>query len=166
MKTTTKLTMAAALAAMVAGSAVYAAGGQGRGGPRGMQIEFSQLDADGDGLVTQAELEAHRSARFTEIDADGNGEVSLEEFQSHAQARSSERAAEMFARLDADGDGVLSRDVLEAQGGRRGGGALLERIDSDGDGAISEAEFEAMKERLAERRGGFGKRHGGGRANR
>ena len=154
MNTSTKLTIFASLTAMLLGTAALAAGGDARHGPRGAPIVFSELDADGDGLVTQAELDAHREARFADVDTDGDGAISLEEFTEHAAMRSSERAAQMFARLDADGDGVLSRDVLEARGGRGpGAGAMIERLDADGDGAVSEEEFAAMKERFGERRG-------------
>ncbi len=133
---------------------------QGMGGPGGPEGEgrrptFEMLDADGDGKVTQAEIEAFRANRFAEVDADGDGVVTLEEFTAQAVARATERAAEMFGRLDADGDGTLSRDVLEARGprGPMDEGRMFARLDADGDGAISLEEFEAMKERRAEMRG-------------
>ena len=68
----------------------------------------------------------------------------------------------MFARLDADGDGSLSRDVLEArEGGGRMASRMIERADTDGSGGVSAEEFEAIKERMAERRSGkMGKRGG------
>jgi len=67
----------------------------------------------------------------------------------------------MFSRLDADGDGKLSRDVLESRLG--GGGAMAERmlarLDTDGSGGVSKDEFDAAMKRLAEMRhqGGDGK---------
>ncbi len=138
-----------ALAAAIAAGLFVTTGAEARGG--GERASFETLDADGDGLITQAELDAQREARFAALDSDGNGQITLEEFTASAQMRSEERAARMFARLDADGDGALSRDVLEMRGGRDGA-SLIERLDTDGDGAISEAEFEEMKSRRAEMR--------------
>ncbi len=145
---------------------------QGPGGPGGHDGEgrhptFEMLDADGDGKVTQAEIAAFRAGRFAEVDTNGDGVVTLEEFTAQAVARATERAAEMFARLDADGDGALSRDALEARGalGPVDEGRMFARLDADGDGAVSLEEFEAMKERRAEMhrhreggRGGHGRR--------
>ena len=52
-------------------------GGQGRGG--GM---LAMLDANKDGAVTRAELNAAMTARFKAADADKNGWLSLNEFQA------------------------------------------------------------------------------------
>ena len=130
-------------------------------------MDFGTLDTDGDGSLTAGDFEAARAARFADLDTDGNGQVSEAEFVAHAEAQAAERAANMFARLDADGDGALSRDALEARQGRGGDMVqrLLNRADTDGDGAVSAEEFEAFQEAMAERRGGMrGKgRPGGGR---
>ena len=112
---------------------------------------FERLDADGDGLVTGAEVASARDARFGEMDADGDGSVTLSEFTAHAQAQSVERATRMFERLDADGDGVLSRDALEARRGRGPGPEMIDRLDADSDGAVSLEEFEAGMDRFAKR---------------
>ena len=129
------------------------------GGIRSM--DFSTLDVDGSGEITQNDLDALRENRFAELDTNGDGAISREEFIAASVARAEERAGEMFDRLDADGDGALSRDVIES---RRGGpgmaSRLIERADTDGSGGVSEEEFNAAMERLAER---GGKRGGGGR---
>lgn len=158
------LKMLAASLAILAGTGVAVA--QDRGfGPRGEGMTFEALDADGSGEITLEDLEALKAQRFAEFDTDGDGSVTAEEFTEHAQARAAERAAEMFARLDADGDGVLSRDVLEERMGRGPGERMLSRLDTDNSGGISAEEFDAAKERMAERRGMFrdGKERGEGR---
>lgn len=128
-------------------------------GPRTM--DFSTLDVDGSGEITQEDLDALRENRFADIDSNGDGAVSKDEFMAASAARAGERAGEMFDRLDADGDGALSRDVLESRDGRgRGAGRLLERADADGSGGVSEEELAAAMERFAER---GGKRGGGQR---
>jgi hypothetical protein len=121
---------------------------QGRGmGGDGPMARFDRFDADGDGRVTEAEIEAFRAARFAELDADGNGAVSRQEFTDHAAARAGDRAGAMFDRFDADGDGVLSRDAIEAQRGLGpDAGRLIGRFDADGDGAVSREELADMRE--------------------
>ncbi len=152
----TKETLIAGLALVLAASPLIA---QERGGPgRGMdRPEFSEFDADGDGLVTQAEIEAFAENRFASLDTDGSGTVSKDEFVARAVTRATERAEAMFDRLDVDGDGSLSQDAIAAQRGRGPNAErIIARLDTDGDGAVSEEEFEAMSERHAR----AGKRHG------
>lgn len=147
-----------ALAAAIAAGLFVTDAAEARGG--GERASFETLDTDGDGMITQAELDAQREARFAALDTNGDGQVTLDEFTASAQIRSAERAERMFSNLDADGDGTLSRDVIEMRGGPDGA-SLIERLDGDGDGAISEEEFEAMKSRRAEMR-----RNGGRPVNR
>ncbi|PWK55035.1 EF-hand domain-containing protein [Silicimonas algicola] len=117
-------------------------------------MDFATLDADGSGEITVEDMEAMRANRFAEFDTNGDGNVTLEEFTAHAQAKAAERAGEMFGRLDADGDGNLSRDALEARMGRGGPGArMIDRFDTDNSGGVSQEEFDAAKERMTERRG-------------
>ena len=131
---------------------------QSSGGPGDRMPSFEVLDADGDGKVTEAELEAFRASRFAEIDTDGDGTVTRDEFVARSVAQAEERADRMFERLDADGDGALSRDALEARRGGRGPdpARMISRLDSDGDGAVSQEEFNAARERIAERLEGRG----------
>ena len=68
--------------------------------------------------------------------------------------------ANRFAAADADGDGSLSRDELVAQGQERVESRidrLLERADTDGDGQLTQAEMEEAREgRRGHGRGGRG----------
>jgi hypothetical protein len=113
---------------------------QGRGmGGDGPMAQFDRFDADGDGRVTEAEIEAFRAARFAELDADGNGAVSRQEFIDHAAARAGERAGAMFDRFDAGRRRrpVAGRDRGAQQGLGPDAARLIERFDADGDGAVS-----------------------------
>jgi len=137
--------------------AIAVAAVAGQASPRGERaaLNFADMDVDGDGRLTAADLEAFRADRFARIDSDGDGAVTLEEFSARASADAAERAGRMFERLDADADGRLGRDVLE----RRGRGPdprMIERFDTDGDGALSEDEFDAIRARMAEHRGSRG----------
>lgn len=67
-----------------------------------------------------------------------------------------------FAAADANGDGALSRDELLAQGQERVEtrvDQMLERVDADGDGQVTLAEMEAAREDRGDRGGrGHGRR--------
>ena len=101
---------------------------------------MERFDTDGDGQITVEEIEALRTARFNEADTNGDGVIDVTEFQAAAQARAAERmaerAAEMFARIDQDGDGQLTQDDL---GGREG--RMFEYADENGDGVLTEDEL-------------------------
>ncbi|MBX3704086.1 MAG: EF-hand domain-containing protein [Steroidobacteraceae bacterium] len=73
--------------------------------------QFRKADANGDGLLSREELRAaHAKARFDGLDKDGNGSISLAEFQ----AAHPKMTAEKFATIDADGDGQLTREEMRA----------------------------------------------------
>ncbi len=157
-KSTLKIVVAATL--ILAGTGVAVAkshSGEGRAA-----LNFETLDADGSGEITTEDLTALRDARFAEMDANGDGSVNEEEFTAVAVAHAAEQAAARFARLDADGDGALSRDVLEQRRGRGISERMISRFDVDNSGGVSAEEFEAAKERMAER-GGKRRGHGGER---
>lgn len=71
-------------------------------------------DADGDGRVSQAEFVDGRIARLTAQDTNRDGSVSPEERRAAMQARRAERADARFARLDADGNGSVTRAEFDA----------------------------------------------------
>jgi len=139
--------IALALVGPIALGAAHEAEARGadRPAPRAM-LDFSAVDTDGDGVISEAEWNAFRS-----------GETGAEA-----------RAARMIAAYDTDGDGLLSAEELAAarQGMPRRGvpdearaAAMAERmfemLDTDSDGMLSPEEFAAgiarMQERLAER---------------
>ena len=165
--------MLGTVAAIVIGSAapVLADRGGMRGaeGPRGPQISFAELDADGNGQVTPEEARAHAAARFAEADADGNGVLSAEEMtarigeQARAEAagRAQPRLERMIQWRDTDGDGALSLEEM----GQGEASQMFQRLDRDGDGAVSQEEFaaltrrgEGMREGRMHRDGEHGKR--------
>lgn len=81
---------------------------------RPMRPDFAQLDVDGDGLVTSAELVAHMQATMPErraarmldrLDTDGDGAISATEF-ARMQGRMHDRMQErMGGRMDHDRNG-------------------------------------------------------------
>ncbi|MFA9201526.1 MAG: EF-hand domain-containing protein [Cypionkella sp.] len=75
------------------------------------------------------------------------------------RSQAQERAAERFAKMDANGDGVLNAADREA---RRA--AMFDRLDADRNGSISRAEFAAMQAARGERREARAERRGGAHA--
>lgn len=121
----------------------YAANDQ-KHGPR---INFEEVDANADGLLSTEELQAHREARFAATDTDGSGSLSRDEIEARMLATQDDRRARfldrMFERRDANADGQLTLDEMAS--GRTG--KMFERADTDGDGQISRAEFDAAREK-------------------
>ena len=92
-----------------------------RGGPAAFLGPRAELDADGDGEISRAEVEAAIAARVSAADTDGDGALDLAEFQAMISEEAGERAVRGFARLDADeSDTVTVAEITEALG-RRGG---------------------------------------------
>lgn len=137
------LTLSAALLVLSTGAAAQDPEGPGkprRGfDPERMELRgermFDAADADGDGLVTEAEFMAAEPPRgrrgrgpaggefaddvhaemFKALDTDGDGQISEAEFARLREVMHEVMKARLFARLDSDGDGVLTRAELSAR---------------------------------------------------
>ncbi len=117
---------------------------------------FEALDADKDGKLTQAELDAHKVQEFAKADTNGDGKLSSEEMLARATARQGERMGKRVSRMiehvDTDGDGMLSAAEMQAM--PRGKG-MFNRMDADSDGAITAEEFAAHEPGRGKHRGSF-----------
>ena len=102
-------------------------GGHGRWG--GWMLK--EMDANHDGKVTQAEIDAFEAARAAEIDANHDGKITPDEVKAFREAQRAKREAERFARMDTNGDGSVSVQEYEAAQTWR-----LARMDRNGDGTI------------------------------
>lgn len=138
----TPLFIAATLVAATAFTSVAMAH-EGRKGARGMGPAFEELDANGDGSLTLAEIEARAQARFAETDTNGDGLISAEEMTAAMdkarEGRAERRIRHQIERMDANGDGLLS--IEEMAEGRRSPASMFDRVDADGDGVITEDEW-------------------------
>jgi len=161
---------------------IGAMGGDARGGV--LAVQFTDLDTDGDGRISEAELAARAQTlaaeRLAEVDADGDGTVTAEELEAQILARIGERTqgrygtgrravdpAEMANTIverllsvrDADKDGVLSGAELSPAADIA---VLIDRFDTDDDNSWSEEEFAQVTARKA----GFDKGDRDGRGGR
>jgi hypothetical protein len=134
-------------------------GPMGMGGPMGgpgMMFSFDDIDADKDGAVTQAEVDAFKAAQFAKIDANSDGKVTAEELvafhETQEAARKTEMAGKMIERMDSDADGALTAEELAAMPQPK---TLFEMLDADGDGSVTKAEAEAARDHMGKR----GERH-------
>lgn len=121
--------LAVVAALLVAGPALA---GTGKGADRDRPVTraefaehqgkwFERLDANGDGVLTQAELaeraarrEQRRQERFAKADTDQDGQLSRAEFVAVGE--------QWFGRLDRNGDGTITPDERPHRHGRDGGG--------------------------------------------
>lgn len=110
--------------------------------PERMAERMQQADKDGDGAITKAELEAARQQWQGQGKAQGQG-------QGPGGMPSVDQ---MFQRLDKNNDGQLTKEELP-----EGWGERLLRADADGNGAVTKQELEAARQKLAAGagRGGF-----------
>lgn len=93
-------------------------------------------DGDGDGRVTQEEVDTYRRDRLAEFDRDGDQVLTLQEYEALYLDAMREAMVDRFQEHDADGDGRVT--VEEFSRGTRG---TVSRWDRDGDEAVSREDF-------------------------
>lgn len=94
---------------------------------------ITKIDTDGNGAVTQAEIDAFRTAQLTAADTSKDGALSVDEFQTIYAEFVRPQMVDAFQDLDADGDGVVTKAEMDARFG-----TIVKRMDQNGDGALSQ----------------------------
>ena len=91
-----------------------------------------RFDTDGDGRLTQAEIDAARADHMARFDANSDGALTLEEFEGLFHELTQPVTVRAFQMLDPDGDASISADELDKRLAR-----AVARHDRNGDGALS-----------------------------
>jgi Ca2+-binding EF-hand superfamily protein len=105
---------------------------------------FKMMDTDGDGRVSRAEHAAAAKQMFSQCDANHDGIVTAAEMdasssaQDERHAKDDKTSAEKIQMIDQNQDGKLSLTEHE-QGTER----MFGKMDTDGDGFLSKSECEA-----------------------
>ena len=120
-------------------------------GDKGPRVTFEQLDTDGDGFITKADMTAAHAARFAQNDTDGDGFLSAEELAARkgkigkghkdGEGHSDRKKARMMRFLDENGDGKVAMSEMPTDRTDR----MFAKLDADEDGKVSKEEFEARK---------------------
>ena len=106
---------------------------------------WTKYDTDRNGSISVDEAEGPLEGHFDQIDADGSGEITGAELKA-SRAKRFERGMEMRDRIkaaDADGNGAISNNEANEAGLDK----LIEhfdKIDSDGDGEITKQELKNL----------------------
>jgi EF hand len=93
------------------------------------------VDTNGDGALSQDEINAAVNGRFAEFDADKNGSLSLPEFEALWAQITKPMAVRAFQFLDPNGDAALAKTELDNRFGK-----VVSRFDRNGDGMLSPAD--------------------------
>lgn len=133
-----KFTLLTLGAALIAAPALAAPGG-----------ERNRGDADGNGVLTRAEAQAHATTMFARMDANGDGKLDA----TDRAAKRAEMQAKMFERLDANKDGSISKTEWDQHAADRQAKRTAHKEKRAASGEARDGKRHAM-------RGGHGKRGG------
>lgn len=145
MKTKTKILTAIVATAALGGIALVGAsyaGHRGHGQDMGFLDKgqlavsamemFDAVDADGDGKLTQAEIDKLLDDRHAAHDANGDGNLDLGEFAGLWHETTYPLTVRAFQMLDTDGDAIITRAEYD-----RPLAGIVERLDRNRDGGLS-----------------------------
>jgi Ca2+-binding EF-hand superfamily protein len=124
------------------GSTGTTTGTEGAGDP--VQMMFKRIDADGNGSISESELETWRSSAIFRLDTDGDGKVTKQEVdaymaQQQSQGGKAEDSSAFFQAYDTNGDGAVDQNELKAVGDKR-----FQSADTDANGQLSMQEWQAL----------------------
>ena len=129
------------VAGLALGSSAAFAEGMHRG--HGEHL-WNKLDANQDGKITREELDTDVSTLFAAVDADQDGKVTQDEAAQFFAAKHQEmkqKFAERLKAADKNQDGQWSQDELSEMPARR-----FAKLDQNGDGLVSQAELDAKRD--------------------
>ncbi|MEO1090392.1 MAG: EF-hand domain-containing protein [Pseudomonadota bacterium] len=148
MRKTILVLTALGLVVGVAAVATADSRGWGRGGPGGesrLDRMFESFDTNGDGRLTQSEVDGYRTERHATFDTDGDGTLTLEEFTVMWTDATQRPMTRRFQRLDADANGFITIEEFNEPFAR-----FVSRAGGDAETGVTRDDLE---ERFEKRRG-------------
>lgn len=132
--------------------------GKGKGTPPIPAKIIERLDADGSGTISADEAKGPLAKNFERVDADGDGEITKSELARHQKERKGKarEVGMKLKEADTDGNRAISADEA-AEANLERLVQHFDKIDADGDGEISKEEMHEMArqmEKLKQRKGG------------
>lgn len=107
---------------------------------------FTRMDANKDGFIDQADrqqrTQQRQAERFAALDADNDGRVTRTEFEA---AHAKRMADNMARRAEREAAGKPVRPMPTAEERQKRHDAMFARLDGNKDGAVTRAEFDAAK---------------------
>lgn len=107
---------------------------------------FTRMDANKDGFIDQADhqqrMQQRRAEGFARLDGNSDGRVTRAEFES---AHAKRMAENMARRAERETAGKPVRAMPTAEERQKRHDAMFARLDADKDGAVTRAEFDAAK---------------------
>ena len=120
-----------------------------------LQTMFQSRDEDSDGSLSIEEMSIPKEA-FAKIDKDQNGLADPEELKAFFQMAEFDRiAADIIAKQDVNGDGVLSPDEVKMPD------ELFGKMDQNADGKLDKNEIADFASRASQQGNKTGKKGGG-----
>jgi len=119
-----------------------------------------KADLNQDGQVTKAEFTETAKTHFLAADTDGDGFLTETERKAFHEIKKDAKKDERFEKLDANGDGAISRDEMDAAGQNFKAqkdemkAKVLEKYDTNLDGELSDAERTVMRSDWEGKKGG------------
>ena len=107
-----------------------------------------RYDANKDGKITQAEIDANRAEWFKKYDTNGDGKLSIDEFQNLWLAAKHRTMVREFQKFDIDGTGAITLEAYDAPLAN-----IVERLDRNNDGALSRDDMRAWRHHYRNRDG-------------
>lgn len=115
-------------------------GGHGMGGHGGMHGGLHDMmlsfDANGDGKLSQEEIDQGRANQLKKFDKNGDGTLNLAEYEALWLDVMRERMVDRFQAHDDDGDGKVTAEEF----GERFAG-MVKFMDRNGDGVLDETDM-------------------------
>jgi Ca2+-binding EF-hand superfamily protein len=103
--------------------------------PRGGRL-LESFDSNGDGKLTQAEVDQARRDRFAQFDTDQDGKLTVQEYQALWLDAMQRRLSAQFQGLDDNNDGAITVEEFVAPFGN-----LINRLDRNNDGELTRDEL-------------------------